>query len=265
MIALGAAIFTFFSQRELANKPLAPAEPVARPNVPSSPETRRTFEPALAPPLRTGASETATLFEPPPDAASVRGAGYIWGSSLKETFAAATRNPDGTKHLDLTDLVKSFKGVARPVDLASAFASPQLRAEYLAAAMTSALDLPTVEQPLIANLLRDFYAADYALRDSAEAVRSEQRSKLCRQARSRLAALLPAETLRGFSELFGSPNLLFETMSVTADSMALRSTSSSGSSTSAASGNDLKISIQANGGVSVRGRHVTTIKDEQVK
>jgi hypothetical protein len=50
------------------------------------------------------------------DPAKVRGAGYIWGTALKNVFAGAALDSDGKTRLNVSALEKSFKGNVAPID-----------------------------------------------------------------------------------------------------------------------------------------------------
>jgi hypothetical protein len=186
------------------------------------------------------------------DRTRARGTGYVWGTALRELFAAATIAPDGTKELDVSNLKRAYRGFRRPIELADPSVSPTLRAEYLAATITAGLNMPTAEQGPIAQLLERYFAADYALRDLDAAALADERSNLSREARSELDALLPINAQAEFRKLFASPTFLFVTMCVTADRILLRE----GVGTTTASGNatltirdDNHFNISAHGGI----------------
>ncbi|MHA3774440.1 hypothetical protein ACXR0O_23180 [Verrucomicrobiota bacterium sgz303538] len=142
-----------------------------------------------------------------------RGSGYVWGNALNGVYTARTLNGDGQWRLDITELYNSFKGVVRPVHLEDATASPQTRAEYLAAVITGALGLNTAEQPALAGLLQDYYKAD-----PGEGTQKEgQRTRLSAQAREALLAHLPPESKELFQDVFSTPDFLFRSMFIAAD------------------------------------------------
>jgi hypothetical protein len=152
-----------------------------------------------------------------PEAA--RGAGYIWGTALKNVYASASLSPDGTTRLDVSDMVKSFKGYVAPVDLANASASSNLRAEYLSATITAALDLDVSNQPNFVAILQSYYASDARAQDRDETARENRRSELSNDARRRIVPALPQEALDQFRDIFRSPTFLFQTMSVAAENI----------------------------------------------
>lgn len=94
------------------------------------------------------------------DAHSVRGAGFIWGAALKNLYAGAKINADGSTRLNVTALNKSFKGYHAPIDLGDRSVSAHLRAEYMAAAVLGALDLDAGSQPALVPLLESYYDQD---------------------------------------------------------------------------------------------------------
>jgi len=157
------------------------------------------------------------------DVREVRGAGYNWGAALKTVYAGAKIAPNGKTQLDVTALEKSFKGFASPVDLSNASEAPKMRAEYLASTLTAALDLDASHQPALAAILEAYYRTDsnqWPL-EFFENPGTQSRSELCQQARVKLATALPADVQEQFQEIFGSPNFLFETMSVAAEVIEL--------------------------------------------
>jgi hypothetical protein len=116
-------------------------------------------------------------------------------------------------------MVKSFKGYVAPVDLANASASSNLRAEYLSASITAALDLDVSRQPHLAAILESYYASDAGARDPDDAAQERRRAELSDDARRRIAPALPQETLEQFQDIFRSPTFLFQTMSVAAENI----------------------------------------------
>lgn len=153
----------------------------------------------------------------------VRGAGYNWGTAVKAVYAGAKITPDGKTRLDVTALEKSFKGYASPVDLSNSSEPSRMRAEYMASTLTAALDLNTSHQPALAAVLEGYYGVDSRERPShsPENPESRSRSELCKRARAELATSLPVEVREQLEEVFGSPNFLFETMSVAAEVIEL--------------------------------------------
>lgn len=143
--------------------------------------------------------------------------------AVKAVYAGAKITPDGKTRLDVTALEKSFKGYVPPVDLSSSSEVPRMRAEYMASTLTAALDMDTSYQPKLAAILEAYYGADTRQRPSAspEERESQSRSGLCKQARAELATSLPVEVREQLQEVFGSPNFLFETMSVSAEIIEL--------------------------------------------
>jgi hypothetical protein len=155
------------------------------------------------------------------DVRDIRGAGYIWGAALKAVHAGSRIAPDGTTLLDVTAMEKSFKGHVSPVDLDNSSASSQFRAEYLAATITAALDLDATYQPALMAILGRLYDNDSDPRISqlSEKQRERERTDLCRLARTELTSALPSTVQDQFQNIFGSPNFLFETMSVAAQNI----------------------------------------------
>jgi hypothetical protein len=145
-----------------------------------------------------------------------RGAGYLWGKALNTVYAATTLSAEGKRRLDVTELERSFKGFVRPVNLEDTSASPQARAEYLAAVITTALDLSASWQPDLTRVLEDYYAAD-----SSSGAQDSQRAQLSRQARDVLVALLPPESAEQFRIIFNTPDFLFRSMFIVADEITL--------------------------------------------
>src|SRR5437867_74719 len=94
------------------------------------------------------------------DLSVIRGAGYVWGHALRALYATAFVAPDGTKELNITNLVRSYKGVPTPINLSDPSVPPTPRAEYLAATITAALDMPSNPQGPIARTLERFYSLD---------------------------------------------------------------------------------------------------------
>jgi hypothetical protein len=148
-----------------------------------------------------------------------RGAGYIWGDGLKHVFATTTTAPDGRKRLNVTPLVKSFEGVAAPVDLADSTVAPSIRAEYLAAVIVAALDQDVSSQPALTRILTSCYEADAALPKLETAELNGKRTEISAVGRTRLATALPSTAQEQFKEVFRSPMFLFETRSIAADSI----------------------------------------------
>jgi hypothetical protein len=148
---------------------------------------------------------------------AARGSGYLWGKALNGVYAPATSGADRPQRLDLTQLERSFKGFVRPVNLEDHTASRQARAEYLSAVITSALDLNTAEQPILAELLQEYYAAD----SRAGTPQDNERTKLSSEAREALLARLPRDAGELFQTVFNTPDFLFRSMFVTADELTL--------------------------------------------
>lgn len=161
-----------------------------------------------------------------------RGSGYLWGNALNGVYTAKTLNADGQWSLDVTELYKSFKGFVRPVHLEDATATPQARAEYLAAVIAGALGLNATEQPALAGLLQEYYKADPGEGTQQE----EQRARISGQAREALLARLLPESQGLFKVAFSSPDFLFRSMFIAADEIRY-TPGGSGSSVAIASGN----------------------------
>jgi hypothetical protein len=196
------------------------------------------------------------------DRAEARGTGYVWGTALRVLFASATIGPDGTKELDVSNLKRSYQGFSLPVELADASASPTLRAEYLAGAITAALDRPTAEQPAISKLLEHYYEADHGSSGLDEKALADQRSRLSREARSDLEMFLPEDSRAEFRESFASPEFLFVTMCATADRIILQADTG----TSIATGNaTVTIGTGSSFKVSANGSMMTRLNPEKVK
>jgi len=194
------------------------------------------------------------------DPAKVRGAGYIWGTALKNVFAGAALDSDGKTRLNVSALEKSFKGNVAPIDLASATAAPQLRAEYLSASITAALDLDAVHQPKLVAILEGIYADDSAASDSEEDARARQRAELTEQARIKILSSLPPEVLDQFSEIFRSPRFLFETRSFVVDSIDYNG----GGGALSTKGNTV-FSIGNDGKVSITSESTTFRQDRAIR
>jgi hypothetical protein len=192
------------------------------------------------------------------DPLQVRGSGYMWGTALKNVFAGASLAADGTTNLNLSELEKSFKGHAAPIDLASATASPVLRAEYLSATITTALDIGASHQPILAAILEKFYAADAAVSDPGDDARNDRRAKLAGQARDTIVDAIPAEAREQFREIFRSPMFLFETRSVAAENIQY----DRGEITMSATGNAV-YTIGNDGSVSFTADSTTTVQAQR--
>lgn len=154
--------------------------------------------------------------------AVVKGAGHNWGAALKTVYASAKIAPDGKLRLNVTALEGSFKGYPCPVDLNNSSEPAGLRAEYLASSVTSALDLNATHQPELAALIKDYYATDsQQSRVTDEAERTRGRSELCKQARVAITSILPGDVREQFTEMFRSENFLFQSRSVSADTIEM--------------------------------------------
>ena len=162
---------------------------------------------------------------------AARGSGYLWGNALNGVYATRILSADGQWRLDVTELYRSFKGFVRPVHLEDATASPEARAEYLAAVITGALGLNTAEQPALAGLLQAYYKADPGEGTQQE----DQRTRLSNQARETLLAQLSPESQELFQTVFNTPDFLYRSMFVATDEIRY-STGGTGSSVAFASG-----------------------------
>ena len=152
---------------------------------------------------------------------TARGAGSIWGTALKNLYAGAKLNADGSTRLNVTALEKSFKGYRFPVDLDDHSAPSRLRAEYLAAAVLAALDLDAASQPDLIPVLESFYDQDVANSNLSAEQQAQLRATLCEKAREQLGDSLPGNLRGQLDEIFGSPKFLFETRSIAAQTIEL--------------------------------------------
>ena len=151
-----------------------------------------------------------------------RGYAYVWGNALRNVYATGAVDAQGRRHLDVTELVESFKKHPQLIALEDALASPKARSEYLAAVITAATGLSGNDQPRLAKALEGYYDRDRAQSQLAPAEQQKERARLSAQARKELLQLLPQDAREPFGEIFGAADFLFQSMAVVADRITIK-------------------------------------------
>jgi hypothetical protein len=158
-----------------------------------------------------------------------RGTGYALGNLIKDVLSRATYTADGKKHIDLSQIQSDWGKSRRTVPLEDASTPARLRAEYFAAILCGALDVPVSDQAALANIMEPIYKRDGV--DEDDKSREQSRVALSNEARAALLARLPAETHERFREMTAVPAFSFHAASFGADSMTFKGMKASGHST----------------------------------